>query len=319
MSTKLSGSVGRRGVNAAPDVMLVQKLLGQHVRWLSPLRAPPPSGQCDTATLLCIEEFQARVAVLARPDGVISPSGYTFKALNRPAVPELRHPIFDSRNWKHEPGALTAEDYAAAAKELGCEAAAIEAVARTETKTSPWDKEGRPTILFERHKFSHHSKRAFDRSHPDLSSPKQYNNKSTNKGDHYGSFALQYVKLRRAAMLHEQAALKAASWGAFQILGENHVASGFGSVDDFVSAMMRSERDHLDAFVSFIKSSSVLLKAIREKDWTTFASRYNGPGYKTNDYDTKMKNWYEKLTAPKVKPGGAKTGGKGLGATPISY
>jgi hypothetical protein len=295
MSAKLTGSVGRRGMNAPADVMLIQKLLAQHMGWLIPMRPPAASGQFDPDTQRCIEEFQVSAAAFARADGVVSPTGYTFRALSRPTIPEPKHPIFDPKNWFNDGVRLTKEDFQAAAKELGCEAEIIEAVSKAETEvTSPWDSSNRPTILFERHYFSRLSGRRFDRSHPDISNPAW--------GGH-GKFSAQYPKLRRAAILDEQAALKSASWGGFQIMGANHVAAGFATVDAFVSAMMRSEKEQLDAFLRFTKADKRLLKAIRDKNWTSFARIYNGPKYADNKYDTRMAAWYAKLKPAPSPPG----------------
>jgi len=37
-----------------------------------------------------------------------------------------------------------------------------------------------------------------------------------------------------------------------------------------------------------------LLTAINTKNWALFASTYNGPMYKKNNYDVKLKNNYER-------------------------
>jgi hypothetical protein len=89
----------------------------------------------------------------------------------------------------------------------------------------------------------------------------------------------------------------AASYGTFQILGENHAACGFTTVRGFVDAMMASENDHLTAFVRFVKSSPPLLTALRLRQWPTFARHYNGPKYAKNGYDAKMKSNYDMLVA----------------------
>ena len=49
---------------------------------------------------------------------------------------------------------LTEKDYRDAAFQLGCEVAAIKAVAYTETAGAGFDSQDQPTILFERHIFS---------------------------------------------------------------------------------------------------------------------------------------------------------------------
>jgi hypothetical protein len=93
MSAKLTGSVGRRGMNAPADVKLVQTLLERHSRWLTPLKRIEATGICDPLTIVGIEQFQARAMLLARPDGVVWPNGPTLKALSRPVIDE---PLFKS-------------------------------------------------------------------------------------------------------------------------------------------------------------------------------------------------------------------------------
>ncbi len=106
----------------------------------------------------------------------------------------------------------------------------------------------------------------------------------------------QYDRLERAYALDQHAALKATSWGAFQILGENFSDAGHPSVESFVRAMCSSVEEQGDAFVAFIKADAVKLKALQQKDWATFARRYNGPTYKKNKYDTTLQRNYDAST-----------------------
>ncbi len=86
------------------------------------------------------------------------------------------------------------------------------------------------------------------------------------------------------------------SWGAFQIMGFNYKRAGYASVEAFVSAMRDSIKKQVGAFIAFIESDAAILKAIQKKDWATFAYRYNGEGYKTNNYDTKMAAHYREFS-----------------------
>ena len=43
---------------------------------------------------------------------------------------------------------------------------------------------------------------------------------------------------------------------------------------------------------AFIKSKK-LVESLQKKDWETFAYGYNGPKYKENKYDEKMRKAYE--------------------------
>lgn len=182
------------------------------------------------------------------------------------------------------------QDYINAASTLGCEVNAIKAVALTETgSTGSYykfsDKDDAVlSILFERHKFSKMTNGKYDQSHPEISNPIRGG---------YGKYSDQYRKLMLAYSLNKEAALKAASWGKFQILGSNHLSAGYKDVNEFVNALSISEKNHLKAFVKFIKEDKKLLKAIREKDWLSFALVYNGP--KQDGYDERMKEKYNAL------------------------
>jgi hypothetical protein len=76
-------------------------------------------------------------------------------------------------------------------------------------------------------------------------------------------------------------------------MGENYRRAGYASVEAFVLDMSRSEKNHLKAFVSFIKSDSDLWNSIVAKDWLSFARLYNGPAQQ--GYDQRMSDNYSLL------------------------
>ena len=188
---------------------------------------------------------------------------------------------------------LTDADYAQAAQALGCETAAIKAVAEVETRGAAFDASNRPTILYERHIFAKATvpPGKFNAGYPDLSASTGYGPGG------YGTMGQQYAKVARAFLLDADAALKAPSWGKFQILGVNFRECGYATVAEFVKAMTTSEREHLLAFVKFVASSPARLQALRNKDWAGFALRYNGPDYAKFSYDKKMAAAYAKFAA----------------------
>ncbi len=289
--SRITNPVGPGQPNAPADVLIVQQALARHRHWLGGQRAPQPSGTFDATTATAIVTFQREAAALKTPDGIVSPRGYAMTALERTSIPLLQHRIFTPMCWAHPNDVLTEADFETAARDLQCEVAAIRAVADTEAKDSPWDFYGRPVILFERHKFAGHTGGRFSGTHPDLSQTR------------YGGWGLpgkQYERLRRAAMLDETAALKSASWGLFQILGENYRTAGYATVAAFVTGMMQSRVNHLRAFVAFVGANSGLKRAIQQKDWADFARRYNGKDYRKNDYDGKMSRAYARL-APRPR------------------
>ncbi|MDD4882284.1 MAG: N-acetylmuramidase domain-containing protein, partial [Gallionellaceae bacterium] len=78
---------------------------------------------------------------------------------------------------------------------------------------------------------------------------------------------------------------------------------GHDTVVSFVLAMTKSETEHLKAFTVFINNDPALLKALREKRWSDFASGYNGPGYKNNAYDTKLEAAYKRFAQTAASTG----------------
>jgi hypothetical protein len=172
---------------------------------------------------------------------------------------------------------LVDTDYEDAARAIGCTVAAVRAVALVESRGG-FLPDGRPKILFERHKFHSFTSGKYSAANPDISASR------------YGGYkggAAEYDRLKKAIALDREAALKSASWGAFQVMGFNHKLVGFASVEDFVKAMVSGERAHLDAFVQFIKKNHLDDELIR-LDWAGFARGYNGPDYARNKYDQKM-------------------------------
>jgi len=173
-----------------------------------------------------------------------------------------------------------------AAAAIGCEVAAIRAVIDVESQGG-FLPDGRPKILFERHYFSRLTQRRYDSAHPDISQPAW--------GGYRGG-AREYERLGRAIVLDRDAALRSASWGAFQIMGDNYALCGFASVDDFVEAMVSGAPAQLGAFVSFIRKTGLSDELIRA-DWAGFARGYNGPAYKANRYDEKLAAAYRRHSA----------------------
>jgi hypothetical protein len=165
-----------------------------------------------------------------------------------------------------------------AASKLGCEVAAVRAVIDVESRGG-FLPDGRPKILFERHYFSRLTKGKFDTSHPDISNGKW--------GGYGAGGAHQYDRLNEAIALDRDAALRSASWGLFQIMGDHCDSLGFADVEAFVAAMVSGEAAQLDAFVTFVKTNKLADELIRH-DWAGFARGYNGPAYRENRYDQKL-------------------------------
>ena len=186
--------------------------------------------------------------------------------------------------------ALTETDYRRAAKTLGCEVAAIKAVDEVEASGAGFLPGGEPKILFEAHIFDRLTNGRFRRSHPNLSSAKWDRSLYGPAGLH------QHKRLQAAVALDREAALQSASYGRFQVLGSNWKVCGYKSLQAFINAMFRSEADHLDAFVGYVKARG-LADELQRKDWAGFAYGYNGPKFAENKYDTKMAAAYRKFSS----------------------
>jgi len=188
---------------------------------------------------------------------------------------------------------LNPGDLHTAALALGCDVGAVQAVLTVETGGEGGflpDGSGRPRILFEAEVFSRLTAGRFDATHPDISSPVP--NQSLYEGG-----AAEYDRLAEAVTLDRGAALQAASWGLFQVLGENYGICGFADVAGFVAAMAAGEGEQLAAFTAYCRSArDGLPAALAAHDWATFAYGYNGPGYAANGYDVRLAAAYARAT-----------------------
>lgn len=193
---------------------------------------------------------------------------------------------------------LTQDDYSRAAAALNVPVAAVRAVTEVESKGSGFLPDGRPVILFERHIMRRQLEKVGRKDIDELQAKfPSYVNRQT--GGYKGG-AAEHERFGIAATIHRQCAIESCSWGLFQVLGVHWKLLGYASVQDFVNAMYRSEGEQLDAFVRFIKANPNLLRALRAQNWAAFAAGYNGPSYRTNQYDTKLAAAYAKHSKDRV-------------------
>jgi hypothetical protein len=183
------------------------------------------------------------------------------------------------------PPGITEDDYQQAAQKLGCEVAAVKAVAEVESGPhGGFLESGDPVILFERHKFHKYTGGKYDGSHPGISNP--------NAGG-YGPVSAQHGRYQEAAALDADAARMSCSWGRFQVMGFHWQVLGYPSLQDFVDAMYVSEGNHLDSFVRYVQVNG-LAKHLKNKSWAAFAQGYNGKDYRINKYDEKLAAAYRR-------------------------
>lgn len=184
------------------------------------------------------------------------------------------------------------------ARVIGCNVAAVKAVAEVESGGNGFLPTGEPTILFEPHIFWKQLRVMNINPHTILARNPEYSDilYPVWGSKPYGKMSTQHAKLVRASAINREAALKSASWGKFQIMGFNYKTCGCVTLQEFINEMYRSEDDHLERFTAYIKASRLDDELIN-LDWKGFARGYNGPAYTKNRYDVKLRNAYLKFSA----------------------
>lgn len=183
---------------------------------------------------------------------------------------------------------LTEEDYIEVAEELGIEVPAIKAVVEIEAGKSHegFSAPGVPLVNFDMSMYKQFARKrginlnSYRKSHPDVF--------QGGKGQ-----ASENRQLKSAMSIDFATAVEGTFWGMFQIGGFNWKKCGVSSIEEFVQLMSRSERDQLELFAQFIKSTG-LLKHLQDKNWSAFARGYNGPSYASRGYHTRMANAYKR-------------------------
>jgi hypothetical protein len=180
------------------------------------------------------------------------------------------------------------------AHQIGCGEDEMHAFMEAETRGSGFDDQGRPRILFERHKFYLYCPKA------KLSAAVKAGLANKTAGG-YGKESEQYGKLQKAIAIDEHSALMSCSWGLAQVMGFNHKLAGYDTVEAMILDFMSDEETHLQAAVAFIKNSG-LDDELRRHDWKGFAKGYNGSGYAVNKYDEKLAAAFAKWAKIKDTP-----------------
>ncbi len=182
----------------------------------------------------------------------------------------------------------------------------LHAIIDTESRGTGFDRQGRPKILFEPHVFYRNlsgTKRARA-----VKAGLAYQKWGTKP---YGKESAQYGKLLQAIAIDETAALKACSWGLLQVLAENHKEAGYATPQAMVLDFLDDEEKHLEAAVRFMEKSGIgaelrklakLNRAITAEEAVPVVEKYNGPGFRKNDYHTKFAKNYNRWRKIKDTP-----------------
>ena len=210
-------------------------------------------------------------------DGLVG--DYTLKALRGECTSKL----------------LKESDLVEGAKRLGVPVIVIKAIAEVETLGEGYLPNGKPKILFERHRMYFYLNQKFGKTKANALMAKHPNIVNTKTGGYHGGSA-EYTRLSQAKQLDESCALQSASWGRFQLMGENWKDLGYASVQEFVAQHEQSESLQFEAFLRYCETKSgevddkkwLLIDALRQENWHVVFSLYNGKNYKKLGYDTKF-------------------------------
>lgn len=126
---------------------------------------------------------------------------------------------------------------------------------------------------------------ALNKIYPDLVNKKQGG---------YGTYEEQYTKLAKAKTIDYNSAIKASSWGKFQVLGANY-KDVFQNPKELETAVNICEIQQFKLFIGYLKNTNGMIKALKNKEWRTIAKLYNGSDWETINpkYAENIKKYYE--------------------------
>ena len=277
MAQTAFGANLKQGSTNLSAIAMLQTLL-QALQYLQTI-----NGSFDAVTDAAVRSYQTAKGLVV--DGAVGQKTWSCLAADAPQVFQQLSSL-----W------IGDADFTTAANQLQCEVPAVRAVYDVESQGAGF-LGLKPKILFEGHVFwrllqaAGEDPASLQAANPDILYP-------TWTRQYYKGGLGEYDRLDRASAIDKSCAQQSASWGLFQIMGENWQNLGYASIDDFVAKMYANEREHLFAFCRFVQWKSVkgqkLVEYLQSKDWADFAFGYNGSAYKDNAYDDKLAAAYSK-------------------------
>lgn len=179
-----------------------------------------------------------------------------------------------------------------AANAKGIEPAALLAIVEVETGGKTFEEDGRtPSFLYERHvawreatkrgclpKF-----RAAGLAIPKWNRATQYKDERTS--------SQRLALIGRARAIDAEVACRSASWGIGQTMGNLAESLGFVSGVAMVDHMTGNVPNQIDCLCRELQHTN-LIHSLNAHDWPRVARVYNGPGYRANNYDAKLRDAY---------------------------
>lgn len=186
------------------------------------------------------------------------------------------------------PERLQTLDYRRVAEEHGIEPWKLHGMADIESRRGGFDNDGRAIMVPELQWFSEFTFHAYDKTDPDLSIPKWIPPAKVKSGHPYLLENLgRWDVLARQAAIDFDAAIKAASWGAFQIMGFNFNKFNFSNPFELVQYVYQGERYQLDLAVRYLIADGGF-EPLLKGDYYRAAIVQNGTG-KPKEYAAEWK------------------------------
>lgn len=158
------------------------------------------------------------------------------------------------------------------------------AIAEVESRGQAFNADGSMVIRFEPHIFQPKVDAPFFDAHFKVGSPAwdggqhQFYDISDNTWKSFhGNPALEYKALAAAVALNPTAAYEATGMGAGQVMGFNATTIGFKDALQMYSVLRKSAVAQYMAVINFCLANPDLVEAMKQHDYHTVASIYNGP------------------------------------------
>ena len=162
------------------------------------------------------------------------------------------------------------------ADKYGCKPQHLLAVAEVESRCDPGLR-NQPLIRVERHYFKRYA------------SASQYS-KAFNAGllKNARRQRDRHANLRKLEAINRAAAYKSHSWGLMQVMGANYEMLGYPSAEALVIRARSGPEGQFDIGALFMAKAGILDDLVAGR-LEAFATRYNGPNWRQNDYVNKLK------------------------------
>ncbi len=206
--------------------------------------------------------------------------------------------------WNHFGDLIQAQ-----ANQLNIDPSVAVAVLMAESAGEPFGPDGRMVIRFENHIFYQYWGREHEDQfrqcfafNPDQGWQGQHWRPDVNAGwlachlDQRG----EWQAFEFARTLDEHAALCSISMGAPQIMGFNYQMIGYATVQEMFQAFQADARNQLTSLFRFMQVNG-LVDAVRNQDFSTFVSVYNGPG-QANYYANLIRSYMTTFQSLRATP-----------------